>query len=111
MRPLSKIEKTATTDEIIDQHNELIDSFNFLATRISMSENFDGQIIENISFGAGEDKVINHNLGKTPLFRFILRQEGNGVLSDTPSGWNDFQVQIKNNGAVSVTATIMLLRE
>lgn len=108
---LAKLSSLATIDDIINQHNELIDSFNFLVTKISLSENFDGQIIENIVFSAGEDKVINHKLGKTPKFRFILRQEGNGVLSDTPSGWNANQIKIMNNGSVSVTATIMLLRE
>lgn len=108
---LPELSQNATLEQIVDQHNELIEAFNFLQTRISLSENFDGQLIENISFSSGEDKVINHKLGKTPRFRFILRQEGNGVLTDTPSGWNANQIKIKNNGSVSVTATIMLLRE
>lgn len=93
----------------IDKINEMIDAHNETITKFSLSA-FDGQIIQ-LSFSAGEEKLIPHKLGKTPSFRIILRQEGNGVLSDTPSSWNAFQIKIKNNGLVSVTATIMLLRE
>jgi hypothetical protein len=108
MRQISKL-KNGDENKVLDKLNELIDSFNFTVSKFNLSA-FDGQIIE-VSFSAGENKVIPHKLGKSPKYRIILRQEGNGVLSDTPSGWNEFQIQIKNNGAVSVTATIMLLRE
>lgn len=111
MKMLSKILKGAEGGDLVDKTNDLIDSFNFLSSKLSLKENFDGQIIENISFAAGEDKVIPHKLGILPKYRIILRQEGNGVLSDTPSGWNKFQIKVKNNGAVEVTATIMLVRE
>lgn len=88
--------------------NEFINSFNNL---VSDSLHLNGQIIENIVLAAGETKVIYHKLGVKPKHRLILNQEGNGVLSDIPSGWNNFSIQMKNNGAVSVTATIMLVRE
>jgi hypothetical protein len=91
--------------------NELIDHVNFLGRNLSLQSNFDGQIVENLTFTAGETKQIPHNLGKVPKFRIILRQEGNGVLSDIPSGWTSSSIKIINNGAVTVTATIMIVRE
>lgn len=91
--------------------NELINDHNFLSKNLSFQSNFNGQIIENVKFAAGETLTIQHKLGILPRYRIILRQEGNGVLEDIPSGWNNFQIQMKNNGAVSVTATIMLVRE
>jgi hypothetical protein len=96
--------------EDIDTINMLINQFNLLARGLSLGENFDGQIIE-VTIPAGEEKVIPHKLGVLPRYRIILRQVGNGVISDTPSGWNNFQIQLRNNGAVSVTATILLVRE
>lgn len=106
---LPKLQPGTELKDVIDSYNELIDSFNFLSSKFSL-DNFDGQII-SATWTAGEDKVLPHKLGKKPNYRIILRQEGNGVLSDTPSGWNEFQVKIKNNGAVAVTATFLLLRE
>lgn len=91
--------------------NELIERVNFLGRNLSLQSNFDGQIVENLTFTAGETKQIPHSLGKIPKFRIILRQEGNGVISDIPSGWTDKSIKLINNGAVSVTATIMIVRE
>lgn len=104
-----EVSKIKSETEVVDKLNELIDSFNLSITKSNLSQ-FDGQILSS-SWAAGEDKVLPHKLGKRPNYRIILRQEGNGVLSDTSSGWNEFQVKIKNNGAVAVTATILLLRE
>lgn len=111
MSEVPKLTPNAEVSDVIVGVNELINEFNFLAKNFSLKENTDGQLLENIVFAAGEDKVIPHKLGKKPKHRLILNQEGNGVLSDTPSGWNQYQIKIKNNGAVSVTATIMLIRE
>lgn len=107
----SLIPEDATPEEVLKETNELIDKFNFLIKHISLSQNFDGQMLENVEFAAGEDKEIYHKLGIRPKYRIILRQEGNGVLSDTPSGWNKYKIQIKNNGASSVKATILLVKE
>lgn len=91
--------------------NDLIDHFNFLSKNLSLRSNFNGQVLENVVFSPGEEKVIPHKLGIKPKHRIILNQVGNGVLSDVPSGWNQYQIQIKNNGAVNVVATVMLVKE
>ncbi|MBA3755622.1 MAG: hypothetical protein H0X02_05075 [Nitrosomonas sp.] len=110
MSLIPKIDPNASSESLIKDLNYLIDEFNFLSKFISLKSNFDGHIV-NVSFAAGEDKVVSHKLGVLPRYRIILRQEGNGVISDTPSGWNQYQIQLKNNGAVAVTATIMIVRE
>lgn len=90
--------------------NRFIDSYNFLSKYLSLSKNFNATILE-IEFLSGEQKIISHLLGVRPKYRIILRQEGNGVLSDIPSDWNDKTATIKNNGAVTVKATIQFLKE
>ena len=96
--------------ELIKQLNDMIESFNFLNTRISLKDNFDGDMV-TVTFEAGETKTIPHKLGKVPGGRIIIKQEGNGVLSDIPSGWNANSIKMINNGAVSVTATLFIVRE
>jgi hypothetical protein len=97
-------EDTNTINTLIRQHN-------FLAENISLAGNFSGQILEGVKFAAGEEKDIPHKLGIKPKHRIILNQEGNGVLSDLPSGWDKFKIKMKNNGAVAVVATIMIVKE
>lgn len=107
---IPKLSTAIEQDELIKQINVLIESFNFLNTRISLKDNFDGDMV-SVAFSAGETKTIPHKLGKVPGGRIIIKQEGNGVLSDIPSGWNSKSIQMINNGAVSVTATLFIVRE
>lgn len=44
-----------------------------------------------------------------PSQRIILRQTGNGVITDGPSRWDEENVYLYNNGAVPVTATVIFL--
>lgn len=109
-RDIPDLYREAPLEEVIKTVNDLTSLVSFLSKYLSLQSNFDGQIL-TVTFTAGETKTILHNLGIPPRYRIILRQEGNGVLDDIPSGWNSYQIQMKNNGAVSVTATIMLVRE
>lgn len=90
--------------------NKWLYYFNYLSKYLSFTKNFNGSILE-LSFAAGETKNISHLLGVKPKYRIILRQEGNGVLSDIPSSWTEKVAVIVNNGAVAVNATIMFLKE
>lgn len=90
--------------------NQWVYYFNYLSKYLSLTKNFAGSTVE-VTFAAGETKIISHNLGVKPKFRIILQQEGNGVLSDTPSSWTDKVAVMVNNGAVTVKATIMFLKE
>ena len=108
---LSKLPKEADLSEVVEKVNEMVAESNFQSKSLSFISNFNGQIIENIVFAAGETKTIPHGLAVKPKYRIIMGQVGNGVLSDIPSGWNKYGIQLINNGAVEVTATIFIVRE
>ena len=89
--------------------------FSSFSKSISFQSNFDGYIatvrfppVTDPSLGVVK---IQHFLGITPKWRVILKQEGNGVLSDIPSEWNENLITMKNNGSVAVTASILIARE
>lgn len=107
---IPKIKANASLDEAIREINILIDEFNFLSKYFSLRANLNADIV-TVNFTSGETKVIPHKLGKVPGGRIILKQEGNGVLSDIPSGWNNTSIKMINNGSVSVTATLLIVRE
>jgi hypothetical protein len=107
---ISKISEKSELADVIKAHNELVQELNFLSTKLT-TKNFDGQIIENLTLTNGEEKDVSHTLGVVPKFRIILRQEGNGVITDIPSGWIKSSIKIKNNGPDSVTLTLFLVRE
>lgn len=110
-KELSALKKDSSPIEIISKVNEIVAEHNFFIKNFSMSANSNGQILENIVFLAGETKTIPHGLAIQPKYRIIMRQVGNGVLDDIPSAWTKNSIQMKNNGAVTVTATIFLVRE
>ena len=93
-----------------DKLNKVRSKLDFFNKNISLDKNFNSYIVE-VDFAAGETKNIQHFLGVRPKYRIILKQEGNGVLSDIPSAWNNQTIRMINNGAVAVKATIMILKE
>lgn len=101
------LEKSET---FLKKLNTWVYYFNYLSKYLSFTKNFPGYIVE-LQFSAGETKIISHLLGVRPKYRIILSQEGNGVLSDIPSSWTDKVAVMVNNGAVTVKATIMFLKE
>lgn len=111
IRRARKVKDALLSSDVHERLKELIAEFNYLVEKGNFLFNDDTLVVEGVVFGPGEEKVIPHKLGKKPKHRIILNQEGNGVLSDIPSGWNQYQIKMKNNGAVSVTATIMIVRE
>lgn len=74
----------------------------------SLDKHLKGEILEFI-LAPNESKVIPHGLRAIPLYRIILRQTGNAVITDEDAEWTDKTVGFKNNSAVSVELTIKLL--
>jgi hypothetical protein len=111
---------TESKESFQEKLNRLINSVNFLNKSLSLQSNFNCFIAKNVKFEAAGDAQerdvvkIQHFLGVVPLYRLILRQVGNGVLTDvanSPSDWGDKVITLRNNGTVPVTATIMVVRE
>jgi len=103
-----------TGEDVIDAHNKLVSAYNFLSKNISLQSNFNCFIAEVKIPAAGQSgnpATIEHFLGVIPKYRIILRQEGNGVITDIPSGWTSDVITLYNNGAVEVNLTVMIVRE
>lgn len=105
-----ELEPDSEIADVIFEYNEMVKRMSSLFKSLSLQSNFDCQIID-VSIPATTDFRIYHRLGIVPKFRLILRQEGNGLLTDIPLQWNDNFVTIRNNGAVTVNATIALIKE
>jgi hypothetical protein len=103
-------EEGITGQDVIDAHNKLVSAFNFLNKNLSLQSNFNCYVVE-IKLPAAIPVKIQHFLGVIPKYRIILRQEGNGVITDIPLGWTSKFITLYNNGAVEVNATVMIVRE
>jgi hypothetical protein len=96
--------------DIQDKLNYFMKEFSNFSKSLSFQNNFDGYIA-SVVFPASSSVQIEHFLGVTPKWRVVLRQEGNGVLSDISSGWNEDYITMTNNGIEVVTASILIARE
>jgi hypothetical protein len=104
------LDDDATLPEVIKEYNALVKGMNFFNKFVSFQSNFDG-FVASVTLPATTDVKIQHFLGVTPKWRVILRQEGNGVISDIPSGWNEDVITLRNNGAVEVKISVLIARE
>jgi hypothetical protein len=68
-------------------------------------------VAKDVVIASGATVKIQHFLGVIPKWRIILRQTGNGVITDVPSEWNTKTISLKNNGAESVTISVLIARE
>jgi hypothetical protein len=97
--------------EIKQRLNDLIDAFIFQSAAISINSNFNGYIANNVKIPAASTLKIQHFLGVIPKWRIILRQTGNGVISDIPLEWDNKTITLKNNGTEDVTISVLIARE
>jgi len=107
---MREISESATLPEIIESLNDIIGYWNVYFRKLSMRNNFDCQLL-NVEFDASATVRIPHKLGVKPNHRLILNQSGNGLLTDVASEWTDTYVTMVNNGAVTVNAVIMLIKD
>jgi hypothetical protein len=91
-------------DDLINRVNDII------SDGIGLNTGLSGEILE-LSFAPNEQKIVSHGLGIVPKYRLILRQEGNGLITDVSSQWNKNSVAFLNNSAVDVRVTIKLFGE
>lgn len=81
---------------------ELITLLNLILNQLGL-DNFAGQTIRDIDIPPDTTLTIPHNLRTTPRWRIILKQEGNGLITDGVYGLET--VQLKNN---STTERVMV---
>jgi len=108
---IEELEPESSLEDMVRVFNKLVTSYNFTTKSLSFQSNFDGYLAENVKIPAASTVLIQHFLGVKPKWRIILKQEGNGVITDIPSSWTDKVIALYNNGAVEVTASILIVRE
>jgi len=72
--------------------------------RLSFDENFNSFVVNDIAIAAGATAVIDNQLGVIPNERYIVRQTGNGVITD--GNWTIEALELVNNGAVAVVISV-----
>lgn len=107
----SQLDKSSDLTNVIDKINNITAFLNYFNKNLSFSADFNCYIAENVEIAAGASVTISHYLGVKPRHRIILNQVGNGVIEDTPSGWNNKCIVLKNRGSETVTITVMIVRE
>ena len=111
---MEKIPDDADLPKVIDLTNKALSYLDFFNKFISLQSNFGGYIAQDVAIAIGETVKIQHYLGVQPKWRIILRQTGNGVITDvnsTPSDWNEKVISLKNNGTEAVVLTVLIARE
>ena len=109
---IPQIEDGTSLEEVINAYNRLVKSVNFTNKRISIRANFDGYIARDVEIAASSSVKIQHFLGVQPKWRIILRQTGNGVITDIPEEWTDKVISLKNNSTTdSVKISVFIARE
>lgn len=76
--------------------------------RINFEDNFE-TFTATIKLEAGEQGYITNVLQSPPSKRIIVRQKGNGLITDG-TAWNSDKVSLLNNGAEEVTVTVLFMR-
>lgn len=76
--------------------------------RLDFLENFQSFRVSDLVIPAGGTALITNPLPFVPSTRLIVRQIGNGVVTD--GTWTIQTLQMINNGAVPVTVSIIFFR-
>lgn len=87
-----------------DLFNWMLDVKSGINGKLTFDENFTSFLAENIIIDAGNTAEISNPLRVIPNERYIVRQTGNGVITD--GTWDINTIRLVNNGSVSVTISV-----
>lgn len=76
--------------------------------RLSMVENFEAARLNDLTIDAGATVTFGNPLPFVPSSRVIVKQVGDGVITDGP--WSMQSLSLKNNGAVDVTISVIFYK-
>lgn len=106
--------KVQSLSTIFSEQNyrSLIIYLNNAFNSLTFGDNMSAQIVKGVTIPAGTEIRVAHNLKVIPASRIILRQRGNGLITDgVLEDWTDSYIVLLNNGATSVTFDVLILRE
>ncbi len=107
---IKDIPKGSDIATVIMYYNELRQVLNFFTKNLSLQSNFNCQVL-SVTVAASATQRVYHRLQFVPRYRIILRQDGNGLITDVSSAWNENYVTFQNNGTDPVTMTVGLFKE
>lgn len=73
--------------------------------KLSFGDNFESFQVTDLVIPAMTEVTITNALKITPSAKLIIRQQGNGLVTD--GAWDSRAVRLFNNGAVSVTVSVI----
>lgn len=95
-------------EDFLPEFNNAVDDINYNFDHFTILNN-NSQLLEDIEIGAGLGVTTAHRLGVVPKYRIIAKQVGNGLVTD--GNFNSSNVTFINNGASSVTISVILFKE
>lgn len=111
-RDFKLLDKDSSMEDVIIRFNEVVKGLNYTNKFLSIQSNFDGYIATDVTIPISSSVKIQHFLGVKPKWRIILRQTGNGVITDIPEEWTDRVISLKNNSSTeSVVISVFIARE
>ena len=87
-----------------DLFNWMLDVKAGINGKLNFNENFNSFLVENVTIQAGATAEIPNGLSVVPNERYIVRQTGNGVITD--GTWDINTIRLFNNGTESVTISV-----
>jgi hypothetical protein len=76
--------------------------------RLDFSDNFQSQRFNDVEIDAGQTVELTNNRSYVPSSRIIIRQTGDGVITD--GNWNIQTLRLINNGAVPVRISVIFFK-
>jgi hypothetical protein len=77
--------------------------------RLTLTENFDSFEVE-VDIPTGTEVKVANRLKTQALRRLIVRQTGDGPISDGSTPWTSEFLYLENHGADDVTASVIFMR-
>lgn len=83
--------------------------------KINFAENFESFRVNNLVIKNGQEVAISNQLktkanNSIPISRIIVRQTGNGLVTDGATAWTASLVYLKNNGPDDVTISVIFFK-
>lgn len=83
--------------------------------KITFTENFESFEVDNLLIKNGQEVLIPNQLktaanNSIPSSRIIVRQSGNGFVTDGPTKWTSDAVYLFNNGPSDTTINVIFFR-
>lgn len=83
--------------------------------KMNFLENFESFRVDNLIISAGSEVSIynqfkNRINGAIPSSRVIVRQQGNGVITDGTTAWTSEAVYLKNEGPSEVKISVIFFK-